>query len=116
MRHALCETMLQQIIALIIIAFFLARLFWQKQKKQINANEFIFWLIFWLLAAGAIIVLKWIDRLVANLGFSGSGIDILIYIAIVILFYFIFRLRLKLEKIEKNITKIVREITLKNSK
>jgi len=113
MRYALCEPMLQQILALIIIAFFLSRLFWQKQKKQIGANEFIFWLIFWLMAAGAIIVLKYIDKFVAGLGFSGSGIDILIYIAIVILFYFIFRLRLRLEKIEKDITKIVREIAVK---
>ncbi|MDD5072076.1 MAG: DUF2304 family protein [Patescibacteria group bacterium] len=104
--------MLQQIIALIIIAFFLARLFWQKQKKQIGANEFFFWLVFWFLAAGAIIALKWIDKLVASLGFSASGIDVLIYIAIVILFYFVFRLRLRLEKIERDITKIVRKITI----
>jgi len=104
--------MLQQTIALIIIAFFLARLFWQKQKNQIGANEFIFWFIFWLLAAGAIISLKWIDKLVASLGFSGSGIEILLYIAIALLFYFVFKLRLRMEKIEKNITKIVREISL----
>jgi len=104
--------MLQQIIALIIIAFFLARLFWQKQKKQIAAGEFIFWLIFWLFAAIAMISLKWIDKLVAGLGFSGSGIEVMLYIAVAILFYFIFRLRLRLEKIEKEITKIVREISL----
>lgn len=108
--------MLQQIIALIIIAFFLSRLFWQKQKNQIRVNEFIFWLIFWILAAGAIIILKWIDKFVANLGFSGSGIDILIYISVVILFYLIFKLRLKMEKMEKNITKIVRNIALHNKK
>jgi small membrane protein len=108
--------MLQQILALIIIAFFLARLFWQKQKKQIGANEFVFWLIFWFLAVGAIITLKWIDKLVARLGFTASGIDILIYIAVAIIFYLVFRLRLRLEKMERDITKIVREITLKNSK
>ena len=105
--------MLQQIIALIIIAFFLSRLFWQKNKKQIRANEFIFWLFFWLITAGAIIFLKWIDRLVVGLGFSGSGIEVLIYVAVAILFYFIFKLRLRLEKMEKDITKIVREIALK---
>jgi hypothetical protein len=108
--------MQQQILALFIIAFFLARLFWQKQKKQIPANEFIFWLIFWLLAAGAVITLKWIDKLVAQLGFSGSGIEVLLYLGVAILFYFIFRLRLRLEKIERDITKIIRAIALINKK
>ena len=105
--------MFQQIIALIVIAFFLARLFWQKQKKQIGVNEFIFWLIFWLLAAGAIINLKWVDKLVAGLGFSGTGIDVLFYIAVVVLFYLIFKVRLRQERQEKEITKIVKEIALK---
>ncbi len=106
--------MLQQILALIIIFFFLARQFFLRRKKQISANEFIFWLVFWLTAALAIIFLKWIDKFVAKLGFSSSGIDILLYAGIVVLFYFIFRLRLKVEKIEKDITKIIRKITLKN--
>jgi len=105
--------MLQQIIALIVIAFFLSRLVWQKQKKQISPSEFLFWLIFWIIAGAAIIGLKLIDRLAADLGFSGSGIDILIYAAVVVLFYFIFRLRLRQEKTERDITKIIREITIK---
>lgn len=106
--------MLQQIIALIIIAFFLVRLYWQKQKNYIGLNEFMFWLIFWLLAAGLIIALKFIDKLVADLGFSGSGIEVLLYLTVAGLFYFVFRLRLKLEKIEKDITKIVQSIALKD--
>ncbi len=106
--------MLQQIIALIIIAFFIARLFWQKQKNYIGFNEFLFWLIFWLASAILIIFLKFIDRLVLNLGFSGSGIEVMLYLSAVILFYLVFRLRLKLEKIEKDITKIVTNITLKD--
>ena len=106
--------MLQQIIALIIIAFFLARLYWQKQKNHIGLNEFVFWLIFWILAALLIIGLKFIDQLVVYLGFSGTGIEVLLYLSVAVLFYFIFRLRLKLEKIEKDITKIVKHIALKD--
>ncbi len=106
--------MLQRILALIIILFFLSRLFWQRRKKQIGANEFIFWLVFWVLAAVLTLALKQIDILVARLGFSGSGIEILLYLGIAILFYFIFRLRLKLEKMEKDITAIVRKIALKD--
>jgi len=104
--------MLQQIIALLIILFFLFRLIHQKSRQKINGAEFILWLVFWLLAAAAIIFLKQIDQLVARLGFSGSGIDVLFYVAIIVLFYLIFRIRLHLVRMEKNITKIVRALAL----
>ena len=106
--------MLQQTIALIIIAFFLARLYWQKQKNYIGMNEFLFWLVFWILSAVLIIALKFLDKFVAELGFSGSGIEVLLYLSVAVLFYFVFRLRLKLEKIEKDITKVVQNIALKD--
>ena len=106
--------MLQQVLALIIIIFFISRLFWQKKKGLLGINEFMFWLIFWVIAALAIVFIKWIDELVAGLGFTGSGIEVLLYLGVVILFYFIFRLRLRLEKIERNITEIVRSIANNN--
>lgn len=106
--------MLQQIIALIIIVWFASRLYWQKKNNHIGANEFLFWLIFWFVAAGLIIFIRYIDRLAVELGFSASGIEILIYLSIVILFYFVFRLRLRFEKIEEDITSIVKNIALKN--
>lgn len=108
--------MLQQLFALLVIAFFVTRLIGQRRKNQITKNESIFWLIFWFLAALAIIFLKTIDQVVAALGFSGSGINFLLYIAVITLFYFIFKMRLKLVKIEKDITNITREIALKTTK
>ncbi len=105
--------MLQQIIAIFIIFFFVFRLIAQKKKNLISRNEFSLWLAFWSLAAGAIIFIKQIDRLVASLGFSGSGINFLIYISVLALFYLIFRLRLDLAKMDRNLTDIVRQITLK---
>ncbi|NCB47810.1 DUF2304 family protein, partial [bacterium] len=82
--------MLQQILALVIIAFFLGRLLKQKKKKQINGNEFLLWLIFWLLALGAVIFIKQIDWLVARLGFSGAAINILVYLVVLALIYLVF--------------------------
>lgn len=108
--------MIQQLIALIIILFFLSRLFWQKKKNEISLNEFVFWLFFWIVSMLAIIYIKAIDKLVAELGFSSSGINILFYLGTIILFYLFLRLRLRLEKIERNLTKLVREITLINKK
>ncbi len=105
--------MWQQIIALLIIIFFVYRLIIQKKKQKINRNEFRFWLIFWIIAAGAISSLKLIDQLVIKLGLSGAGINYLLYIAVLVLFYLLFKTRLKIVKIEKDITKIVRQEALK---
>lgn len=106
--------MIQQLLAILIILFLLFKLIWQKRNKQIFVNEFIFWLLFWIIALLAVVFIKKIDNIVANLGFSGSGIDVLLYISIVVLFYWVFSMRLKLEKMDRNITKIIREISLKN--
>lgn len=105
--------MLQQVLALIIIAFFLLRLFKQKKKKQINGNEFFLWLIFWLLALSAIIFIKQIDALVAQLGFSGTAINILVYLVVLALIYEVFRMRLTIAKMEKNISELNQALTLK---
>jgi len=105
--------MWQQIIALIIILVFIWRLFIQKNKNQISKNEFTLWFVFWLLGAFAIVFIKQIDKLFETLGFSGPGINYLVYLAIISLFYLIFKLRLKIAKLEKQLTKITREIALK---
>lgn len=108
--------MLQQIIAIIIILFFVFQLSGQKRKKEISANEFALWLIFWILAAAAVISLKKIDQLVAFLGFSGGGINFLIYLAVLALFYLVLRLRLNLAKLDNNLTEIARQIALNGKK
>ncbi|MEA1963307.1 MAG: DUF2304 family protein [Patescibacteria group bacterium] len=105
--------MFQQIIALLMIIFFLTKLFLQRKNKQVGRMEFFFWLVFWFLSALVIIFIKKIDILVASLGFSAAGIDVLLYLSVAALFYLIFRLRVKLENIDREITKIVREIAIK---
>jgi len=103
---------LQQLIALIIIAFFVYRLFQQRNKQQISGSEFYLWLTFWLGSGLAIVFLKEFDKLASTLGFSASGINLLFYCATLILFYFIFKLRLNLAKLDRNLTDLTREITL----
>lgn len=103
---------LQQLLALIIIGFFIFRLFSQKKKKEINSSEFALWLVFWSVSALAIVFLKELDSLASMLGFSASGINLLFYAAILILFYLIFRLRLRIAKLDKDITDLNRSISL----
>ena len=104
--------MAQQIIALLLIAFFIFRLFRQKQADLITISEFYLWLVFWLLSGGAILFIKQIDRLVAYLGFSGSGINVLLYLAVLALFYLVFRLRLSLAKLDRDLSELNRQLTL----
>lgn len=87
---------------------------WQKKTDKISSNELYFWLVFWIIAAAVIIFIKKVDILVANLGFSGSGIQVLLYLGIVVMFYMIFKLRLRLEKQDRELTKIVRFLALKD--
>lgn len=108
--------MLQQIIAIIIILFFVFKLNNQKRKKEISLNEFSLWLAFWILALIAIIFIRQIDTFVNRLGFSGSGINFLIYLAVLALFYLVLRLRLNIAKLDKNLTEVVRIVTLNNKK
>lgn len=107
--------MLQQLIALSIIALFVWRLMVQKKKKRVNQNEFIFWLSFWLLGALAIVFIRQIDALVISLGFSGAGINFLLYLTVITLFYLVFKLRLAIAKLDSNLTEITRSIALNNS-
>jgi hypothetical protein len=104
--------MIQQALAIAIILIFVIRLFILKKKGIVPAGEFIFWLVFWVVAAAGIVFVKDLDHLAAALGFSASGIQIIIYAAVAVLFYMNFRLRLKVEKMDKDITQVVRKIAL----
>lgn len=102
----------QQIIALFIIIIFVFKLKKQKEKNLIKRNELIFWLIFWLLGALAIIFIKQIDLLLTGLGITASGINFLFYLGVLILFYFIFRLRLSLAKLDNHLSELTRQIAI----
>lgn len=104
--------MLQTIMAAVIILFFLSRLIWQRKKQSITKNEFIFWLVFWLFALLTVLLLKQLDAVVADLGFSASGIQVLLYLTVAALIYFIFRIRLRLVKMDREISKIAEELAI----
>jgi len=105
--------MLIQIILLLIIAVIVARLIAKLRSKELSGKQFSGWLFIWLLAT---VVVIWPDLTVrlANYVGIGRGSDLVVYSALIFLFYFIFRLLLRIEKMEKNLTKVVREDALKN--
>jgi hypothetical protein len=104
--------MLIQIILLIFIFFVFLRIISKAKRKEITLRETFFWVVFWLLVTGAVVFPRTTDIFAQKLG-VGRGADLLVYLAVIFLFYLVFRVFVQLEKIEKDITKIIREIALR---
>ncbi len=103
--------MLIQIIISLFALFAILNLFGKKKKQALKWGEFLGWILFWLAAIVAVWIPNSLTKL-ANFFGIGRGADLVLYLGIVLLFYFIFRLYVRMEKMEKNITKIVREDSL----
>ena len=105
--------MLIQIIIILFSVFAISRLLKKLKTKEVRNSEFYFWLFFWFLVISATIWFKKTD-IVANFFGVEKGADLAIYISVLFLFYLVFKIIIKQERQEKEITKIVREIALRN--
>lgn len=103
--------MLIKIVLVIFILFVVSKVAWRFKDKAISLQEFILWSIFWL-GVGFVVIFPETTSLVANWLGVGRGVDLVIYISVLILFYLVFRVLVRLDKIESDVTKIVREIAL----
>jgi len=105
--------MLIQFILIIVIILIVLRLIYKLKIKDIGIGQFFSWLLVWLIAIFIIWYPGFTTYLATRVGI-GRGVDLVIYVSIIVIFYLMFKLLLKIEKIEKQITKIVRYDSLKN--
>lgn len=106
--------MLIQVILIIIIVLIVVRSYFQAKHNKISWQEFSLWLVIWLVAA-LIVIYPRLTSVLADFVGVGRGADLVIYISVVMLFYLIFRLLMRIENMEKDITKLVRELSFKNN-
>jgi len=104
--------MIIQLLLILFILFAIAKVGLRYKDKVISLQEFILWTVFWLIVA-LIVIFPDITSYAANLVGVGRGVDLVIYLSILILFYLVFRVLVKIDKLEKNITKIVRKDAIK---
>jgi len=104
-----------QIFILIFIAYVIYRLAVKLNKRELSVQLFLLWLIFWIIV-GVIVVLPQTTQMVADWLGVGRGVDVVIYIAVLVLFYTVFRIFTRIEKIEKDLTYLVKEISIETSK
>lgn len=99
------------LIQIIIIAFcllFFVRLILKYKRNELSAKEMVLWSFLWIII-GVVVALPQTASFIAFYLGVGRGVDVIVYLSIVAIFYILFKIFLRLEKIEKDITKIVRE-------
>ena len=107
--------MIIQIVGTLIILAILFQLIRKIITDKASFLKMIFWLFFW----GLGLLIIWLpkdtlDKLGDIFG-VGRGVDVLIYLSIIFLFYNNLRLNRKIDRLQKDITKIVRKIAKTNS-
>lgn len=105
--------MLIQILISIFAFFAISRLIIKKIRAELGVSKFLIWLIFWL-AVGVIVWIPDITQRLADLLGIGRGADLIFYLSILVLFYLIFKIYIKIERVERDITKIVRKDSINN--
>jgi small membrane protein len=103
--------MLLQLLAIVFCLFALWRVIAKFRRQELKPSEFAMWFIFWL-AVGVAFVTPASLTYLANLLGIGRGADLVLYVAVVVVFYLMFRIFVRLEKMEHEITKVVRASSL----
>lgn len=102
-----------KIIIIIFVFVVIGKTVRRFQHGDISSRELTIWTVLWLLVGLVVIVPKKTDVVAQWLG-VGRGVDLLVYISIIVLFFLVFKIIVKLEKIDRDITKVVRRIALED--
>ncbi|MBI2453281.1 DUF2304 family protein [Candidatus Peregrinibacteria bacterium] len=102
-----------QILVSIFVIFAISRIVLQYKYDNVTIKQFIFWIIIWGSILGIVFWPRLIEKIADSLGI-GRGIDVFVYFGIILLFYLVYRSYIKMENLERDITKIVGGIALKD--
>ncbi len=103
--------MIIKIVIIIFVLVVLWRTFWRFRRNDITLRELIIWSVFWLLVAVVALVPKATDVVARFVGVE-RGADLLVYLSIMVLFFAVFKIIVKLEKIDRDVTVVVRKMAL----
>lgn len=82
------------------------------KQKKVGGLAFLFWLLLWIVAA---LVVKFPDStmVIAKYVGIGRGSDFVLYLSVILILYLLFRIHVRLEKVDREITQIVRTFALR---
>ena len=96
-----------QVLLAITVCVVLMRLMFRLRSGRISRGQFAVWFVIW--TGGLVIDLfhNYTAALANALG-VGRGVDLVIYSSLAFIFYFLLRVSLSLERLDRDITKLVR--------
>lgn len=102
-----------QFLIIAFAIFVISRIILSFKERKISFKSLLFWLGLWL-GISLVVLLPQTTGLLAKVLGIWRGTDAVVYLSVILIFYLIFRIFVKLEKIESNITTIIREIALQD--
>jgi len=102
-----------QLFLSLFLLFAVSRAFLRFKEGVIGLGAFLFWVGLWMLAIISIFYPAFTSY-IADLMGIGRGADIIIYLSIALLFYLVFRIHVMIENLEEKISRLIREIALKD--
>lgn len=103
--------MVIQVLIIAFAAFAFARVVGKFRAGELTRMALLLWGAFWVAVMVVTLlpdVTTWFARLIG----VGRGVDAVIYFAIIFLYYFVFRIFLRLEKLDHDITVLVRKMSV----
>ncbi|MBI4262597.1 DUF2304 family protein [Candidatus Uhrbacteria bacterium] len=107
--------MIIQILITLFVLFALSRVVIRFRAGEMTPRECLFWFFFWVVVGGVGVYPNVASWLAIALG-VGRGADAIVYVALLAIFYILFRIFTRIERIERNITALVREIALRDAR
>ncbi len=86
----------------------------QFRLRKVSLYWFVSWTILWAVVIVVALIPQATDPIAQIVGIE-RGADLLVYVAIVVLSYGLYRVLIRLEKVQKEITDIVREVAIKRA-
>lgn len=106
--------MIFQILLIAFSLFAIAITTKQYRKKKVSMYWFALWTLLWIFVIVVALLPQATDPIAQLVGVE-RGADLLVYVAIVVLAYSLYRVLVRLEKVQKEITEVVRKIAINNA-
>jgi hypothetical protein len=102
------------IIQILLLVFFLIaiiKVVGRYRSRELSLRAVAMWVFFWL-AAGVAVIHPNSTAYFAKLVGIGRGADLVVYCSIALIFFIIFRLMIKIDRLDRQITLLVRRDAL----